>query len=81
MKKVTINAEAFMKLMRLVPDLLICTKFASDSYYLGRSDTGVIGKTCEEKHKETLKLIDDTMEALKEIEAGIDVVGIKRDER
>ena len=77
MKKVTINVEALTKLIRLMPDLLICTKFASDSYYLGRSDTGVIGKTCEEKHKEILKLIDDTMEALKEIEAGIEAVHIE----
>jgi len=72
MKKVTINAEAFMKLMRLVPGLITCTKFAADSYYLGHSDT-IIGKTCEEKHKETLKLIDDTFEVLKEIEAEIEV--------
>ena len=77
MKKVTINAETLIKLLRLVRGLIICTQFAADTYFLGRSDTGVIGKTCEEKHKEILKLIDDTMEALKEIEAGIEAVHIE----
>jgi len=72
MKKVTINAEAFMKLMRLVPGFILCTRFVADSYLLAVGDS-VIGKACEEKHKEALKLIDDTFKVLKEIEAGIEV--------
>jgi len=71
MKKVTINAETLIKLLRLVRGLIICTQFAADTYFLGSSDS-VIGKTCEEKHKEAAKLIDDTMQVLKEIETEIE---------
>jgi len=71
MKKVTINAETLIKLIPLVRGLIVHTQFAADTYSLGRGNT-VTGKTCEEKHKEAAKLIDDTMQVLKEIETEIE---------
>ena len=71
MKKVTINAETLIKLIQLVRGLIICAQFAAYTYRLGCGNT-VTGKTCEEKYKETTKLIDDTMKVLKEIETEVE---------
>jgi hypothetical protein len=71
MGKLAINAETLIKLIRLVRSLIICTQFAADTYRLGSGNT-VTGKVCDEKHKELTKLIDDTMQVLKEIETEIE---------
>ena len=71
MEEVTIRTETLTKLIKLLPDLLVHTKFAADTYLLWCNNS-VLGKACEEKHKEATKLMHDLVKVTKEIKSEIE---------